>query len=107
MTGKRKEGDPNIGTTIARGYAVAAFVLLSALALRAPSLEAWFRLSPLVLLSLLVSLRSALVWAYRRTPSRLNWWLRPTAASEREFDLAWLVYAIVFAAASVIPFFLL
>ena len=54
---------------------------------------------------LLVSLRSALVWSYRRHPSRLNWWLRPTPIAEREFQVTWLIYAVVFGASSLLMLF--
>jgi hypothetical protein len=94
----------SIGRRLAYGYAAAGFVLLAVLAVRAPTAEAWFRRTPLLLLFLVVSLRSALVWSYRRNLSALNWWLQPTAIVENEFTVTWLVYAVAFGAASVLVF---
>jgi hypothetical protein len=81
------------------GYGVWAIVLLATIALQAPTLEAWFWRTVMVLMMLVVSLRSALAYAYRAQPSRLSWWLRPTLPAEREFTVTWLVYAVVFGAA--------
>ena len=96
----------SIGRKIAYGYAAAGFLVLAILALRAPTAEAWFWRALLDLLFLVVSLRSALVWSYRRNPSRLNWWLQPAPIVEREFTVTWLVYAVVFGAFSVLVLFL-
>ena len=85
---------------LAYGYAAAGFVLLVVLAVRAPTAEAWLSGALLVLMFLAVSLRSALVWSYRRNPSHLNWWLQPAPVVEREFTIMWLVYAVVFGAFS-------
>jgi hypothetical protein len=93
----------SIGRKLAYGYAAAGLVLLAILAVRAPTTEAWFSRALLLLLFLVVSLRSALVWAYRRNPSHLNWWLRPTPTEE--FTVMWLVYAVVFGAFSALVFF--
>lgn len=87
-------------------YAAAAVLLLAILAVVAPTAEAWFWRAILVGLFLAVSLRSALVWAYRRNPSQLNWWLRPTPVVENEFTITWLVYAVAFAAFSLLPLFI-
>ncbi len=92
----------SIGRKLAYGYAAAGIVLLAVLAVRAPTAEAWFWRALLLLMFLVVSLRSALVWSYRRKPSHLNWWLRPTPIAEREFTVSWLVYAVVFGASSVL-----
>ena len=91
----------SIGRKLAYSYGAAGFVLLAILALRSPTAEAWFWRALLVLMFLVVSLRSALLWSYRRNPSQLNWWLRPTM-TEREFSATWLVYAVVFGASSVL-----
>jgi hypothetical protein len=96
----------SIGRKLAYGYATAAIVLLVILALRAPTAEAWFWRALLVVMFLVVSLRSALVWSYRREPSDLNWWLRPAPIVEHEFTVTWLVYAVVFAAFSALFLFL-
>ena len=90
----------SIGRKLAYGYAAAGVVLLVVVALRAPTAEAWFGRALLILLFLGVSLRSALVWSYRRHPSRLNWWLQPAHIVEHEFTITWLIYAVVFGAAS-------
>lgn len=89
----------SIGRKLAYGYAAAGVVLLAVLAVRTPTAEAWFWRALLVLTFLIVSLRSALVWSYRRNPSHLNWWLRP-ALGEHEFNVTWLVYAVLFGASS-------
>lgn len=94
----------SIGRKLGYGYAAAGIVLLAVLAVRAPTAEAWFWRALLVLMFLLVSLRSALVWSYRRNPSDLNWWLRPSHG-ENEFTVTWLVYAVFFGAASTLPLF--
>ena len=91
----------SIGRKLAYGYAAAGFVLLAVLAVRASSAEAWFWRGLLLLLMLVISLRSALIWSYRRKPSRLNWWLRPSIA-EREFTVTWLIYAVVFGASALV-----
>lgn len=88
------------------GYLTAAVVLLAGLALRVPSLEAWLWLSLVPLLSLAVSLRSALVFAHRKRPSNLSWWLRPTLPAENESGGTWLAYAVAFGAASLFVLFL-
>ena len=90
----------SIGRKLAYGYAAAGFVLLVVLAVRAPTAEAWLWRALLVLMFLAVSLRSALVWSYRRNPSHLNWWLQPAPIVEHEFTVTWLVYAVVFGASS-------
>lgn len=88
------------------GYGAATVVLLAALALRVPSHEAWLWLSLVPLLSIVVSLRSALVFAHRKELSRPSWRLRPTSPVESELGGTWLVYAVVFGAASLVVFFL-
>ena len=90
----------SIGRKLAYGYAAAGFILLVVLAVRAPTAEAWLWRALLVLMFLVVSLRSALVWSYRRNPSHLNWWLQPAPIVEHEFAITWLVYAVVFGAFS-------
>lgn len=96
----------SVGRKLACGYLAAGTALLAVAAVRAPALEAWFWRSLMLLLSLVVSFRSALVYAYQHTPSALNWWLRPTPIGEREFTTTWLVYAILFGAASLVVVFL-
>jgi hypothetical protein len=95
----------SVGRRIVYGYAAAGVVLLAVLALRVDAVTAWFWGALLVLASLAVSLRSALVYAHRKKPSSLNWWIRPTAG-EDEFAATWLVYAVFFGAAPVVVFFL-
>lgn len=85
----------SIGRKVAYAYAAAALILLGVLALRAPTAAAWFWRAVLLFLFLGVSLRSALIWSYRRNPSGLNFWLRPSIG-EHEFTVMWLVYAVVF-----------
>jgi len=87
---------------LAYGYACACVALLVVAALRTPALEPWFWRALLVVVALAVSLRSAVVYLYRKQPSKLNWWLRPTTPAERELDTTWLVYAVVLGAASVL-----
>ena len=94
----------SIGRKLAYGYAAAGLVVLVILAVRAPTAEAWFWRALLVVLFLTVSLRSALVWSYRRNPSQLNWLLRPSIG-EYEFTVTWLVYAVVFGASSLLVLF--
>jgi hypothetical protein len=96
----------SIGRTLAYGYAAAGFVMLAVLAVRAPTTAAWFGRAILLLMFLAVSLRSALVWSYRRNPSQLNWWLQPAMIVEKEFTVTWLVYAVVFAAFALLVLFL-
>ena len=96
----------SIGRKLAYAYAAACIVLLAVLALRAPTAEAWFWRTVLLLMFLVISLRSALVWAYRRKPSKLNWWLRPTPIVENEFTVTWLIYAVFFGASSVLLLFI-
>ena len=86
-------------------YVAAGLVFLGGLALRAPTAAAWFWRAVLLFLFLGVSLRSALIWSYRRNPSGLNFWLRPSIG-EHEFTVMWLVYAVVFAACSFLLFFI-
>jgi hypothetical protein len=93
------------GRQVVYGYVVAAALLLTALALRAPSVEAWFWRSLGACLPLVVSFRSALIYTYRRHPSALSWWLRP-APHERSFATMWLVYAVVLGAASLFLLFI-
>ncbi len=96
-------GPRDVGRRTAYGYAAAAVVLLAVLALRADAFEGWMWGSLMILMFLVVSLRSALVWVFRKRPSRLSWWFRPTPGVENEFTVAWLVYAVLFAALSVLP----
>lgn len=77
-------------------------LLLGALVLRSSDVEEWFWRSVATYVPLLLSFRSAVVYAYRKHPSRLNWWLRPTPGVEREFHATWLVYAVLFGAASLV-----
>lgn len=93
-----------IGRKLAYGYAAAGVVLLAVLALRSPTAAAWFWRALLVFLFLMVSLRSALIWSYRRNPAELNWLLRPSIG-ENEFNVTWLVYAVFFGAASTLMLF--
>ena len=95
----------SIDRKLAYAYAAAALILLGVLALRAPTAAAWFWRAVLLFLFLGVSLRSALIWSYRRNPSGLNFWLRPSIV-EHEFTVMWLVYAVVFAACSFLLFFI-
>lgn len=92
----------SIGRRLAYGYAAAGLVLLTVLALRVDAFAGWMWGSLLILVFLVVSLRSALVFAYRKVPSKLSWWIRPTPVVEREFTVTWLVYAVFFGAASVL-----
>jgi hypothetical protein len=96
----------SIGRKLAYGYATASVVLLGVLAWRSPSVEAWLWRSLMLLVPLVVSLRSALIYAYRKKPSALSWWLRPTAIVENEFAGTWLAYAVIFGAASLVVVFL-
>ena len=89
---------------ISYSYVAAGLVFLGGLALRAPTAAAWFWRAVLLFLFLGVSLRSALIWSYRRNPSRLNWWLRPSIG-EQEFTVTWLVYAVVFGGFSLLILF--
>jgi hypothetical protein len=91
----------SVGTRLAYGYAAAGVVLLAILARRADTLAGWMWASLLVLVFLAVSLRSALVFTYRKTPSKLNGWIRPMP-HEKEFTATWLVYAVFFGAMSVL-----
>lgn len=100
MPRKRAAVAEGTGRRLAYGYAAFAIILLVVLGLRAPTLEAWLWRSGYVLVLLVVSLRCALVYAYRAQPSRLNWWLRPTLPAEREFSATWLAYAVVLGAAT-------
>jgi hypothetical protein len=88
----------SIGRKLAYGYAAAGVVLLALLAVGASSAEAFFWRGLLLLMMLVISLRSALIWSYRRKPSLLNWWLRPSPIAERNFTVTWLIYAVVFGA---------
>lgn len=100
---KRRPADlEGTARTLAYGYACAGVVLLAAAALRVPTVEAWSWRALAVVMALAVSLRSAIVYVYRKHPSKLNWWLRPTVPAEREFDLTWLVYAVVLGASSLL-----
>ncbi len=90
----------SIGRKLACGYLAAGIVGLAVLAHREPVLEPWLWRSVALLLPFVVSLRSAIIYAYRKRPLRLSWWLRPSPAAEREFTIMWLVYALVFGAAS-------
>ena len=93
----------SIGRRLAYGYVAASILLLAIVGLQAPSAEAWFWRAVAILLFLVMSLRSALIWAHRRKPSKLSWWLRPTH-TERESPRGWLVYAVLF---GVSPLFIL
>ncbi|MHB0971223.1 MAG: hypothetical protein ACYC7A_06170 [Thermoanaerobaculia bacterium] len=94
----------SIGRKLASGYAAAGVVLLAVLAVRVPTVEAWFWRALMVLGFLAVSLRSALIWSYRRNPSDLNWLLRPDF-TENEFNVTWLIYAVFFGACSTLMLF--
>lgn len=83
---------------LAYGYLAAGIAGLIIMALRDPVLEHWLWRSVALLLPFVVSLRSAIVYAYRKRPSRLTWWLRPSPVAELEFTIMWLVYAVVFGA---------
>ena len=96
-------GPRDVGRRIAYGTAAAAVVLLWVLALRADAFEGWMWGSLMILMFLVVSLRSALVWAFRKRPARLSCWFRPTRGVENEFTVAWLVSAVHFGAFSVLP----
>lgn len=98
-------GTWSIGRKLAYGYAAAGIVLLAVLAVRAPTAKIWFWSALLVLMGLVLSLRSALVWCYRRNPSHLNWWLQP-GLSETDFNVTYLFYAVVGAASSVLVLFM-
>lgn len=91
----------SIGRRLAYGYVSAGLVLLAVLALRADTFAGWMWASLLILMFLVISLRSALVFAYRKVPSKLSWWVRPTAG-ETDLMAMWLVYAVVFGAMSVV-----
>lgn len=93
----------SIPRRLAYGYSAAYIVLLAILGVQAPTAEAWFWRALAILMFLVMSLRSALIWAYRRKPSKLNWWLRP-APQERESPRGWLVYSVLFGVA---PLFIL
>lgn len=82
---------------LAYAYLGAGLLGLVVLALREPSLEPWFWRSVMFLLPLVVSLRGAIVYAYRKHPSRLSWWLR---ASHGEPDMMGFpgFYAVLFGA---------
>ena len=95
----------SIGRKLASAYGAAGVVLLAMVALRGLTLEAWFWRAVMAAVLLVVSLRSALVWSYRRKPSQLSWWLRPTAPAEREFMVSWLIYAVFFGASSLLVLF--
>lgn len=96
----------SIGRKLACSYAAFGLVLLGLLGVRTPTAEAWFWRALLVLMFLGVSLRSALVWSYRRNPSHLNWWLQPAPIVEQEFTVTWFLYALFFGAASVLVLFI-
>ena len=91
----------SIGRKLAYGYAAWGIALLVVLALRAATLEAWFWRAVMLSIWLVVSLRSALVYAHRKKPSKLSWWLRPGPA-ELNYAATWLVYAVVFGALSLL-----
>ncbi len=95
----------SIGRKLASAYAAAGVLLLVMVALRGPTLEAWFWRAVMIAGMLAVSLRSALIWSYRRKPSQLSWWLRPSLPTEREFAVTWLIYAVFFGASSLLMLF--
>lgn len=91
----------SVGRRLAYGYAAAGVVLPAVLALRADTFTGWMWASLLILVFLAISLRSALVFTYRKTPSKLDPWIRPMR-HEKEFTATWLVYALIFGAMSVL-----
>lgn len=91
----------SIGRRLAYGYAAAGIVLFTVLALRVDAFAGWIWGSLVILVFLAISLRSALVFTYRKVPSKLVWGIRPMQ-HEREFTVTWLVYAVFFGAASVL-----
>jgi len=92
----------SIGRKLAYGYLAASIVLLAVLALRSADVEEWLWRSLMLLVPLAISIRSALVYAHRKKLSNLSWWLRPAPIVEREFEVTWLVYAVVFGALSLL-----
>ena len=86
-------------------YAAAGLVLPGVLALRAGTFAGWMWGSVAILMLLVASLRSALVFTYRKVPSKLTWWVRPTAG-ETDLMAMWLVYAVFFGAGAVLFVFL-
>lgn len=93
----------SIERRLAYAFVAASLVLLAVLAFRADAFAGWMWGSLLILAPLVVSLRSTLVFAYRKVPAQLNGWIRPTPGVENEFTASWLVYAVVFGALSVLP----
>jgi hypothetical protein len=91
----------SIGRKLAYGYLAATIVLLAVMALRSNDVEEWLWRSVILLIPLVVSVRSALIYAYRKKPSKLDWWLRP-GPGERNFDVTWLFYAVLFGALSLV-----
>ena len=91
----------SIGRKLTYGYLATTIVLLAVLALRSNDVEEWFWRSVMLLIPLVVSVRSALIYVYRKKPSKLDWWLRP-GPFERNFDVTWLIYAVVFGALSLV-----
>lgn len=104
MSSRQGFGAWSVGRRVAYGYAAAGIILLAALAVHSASADVWLWRAVLLVLFLVVSLRSALIWSYRRTPSRLSWWLRPSPGAEREFTVMWLVYAVAFGACPLLLF---
>ena len=90
-----------IGRRLAYGYATGGVVLLAVLALRVDALEGWLWRSLALLVFLATSLRAAVVFTYRKVPSKLDRWIRPMP-HEKEFTATWLVYAVLFGAMSVV-----
>lgn len=93
---KPRPGSGIHGPKVVYGYVAAGMLVLIILAFRAPGLKAWLIWSAAFLIPYLVSFRCAVIHAYRRNLKALNWWLQP-AATEREFEGAWHVYAVAFA----------
>lgn len=91
----------SVARRISHGYALAGIILIVILAVRASALEPWLWRSLGLFVAFILSLRSALVYAYRHRPSKLNWWLRP-GFGENEFAITWLVYAVFFGACALL-----
>lgn len=105
MSKKLVSSARSIERRLVYAYAAAGLALFGGRALRADAFAGWMWGSLLILVLLVASLRSALVFTYRKVPSKLNWWIRPTAG-ETDLMAMWLVYAVFFGAGAVLIVFL-
>lgn len=89
-----------VARKLAYGYLAVGIFGFAVHSLRAPTTEELFWRLVILLVPMVLSLRMAILYAYRKQPLQLSWWLRADRHAENDSAGARLVYAVVFGAAS-------